>query len=138
ERRYLLGEKVDNREGEQRRSKQGKADGYLTLAKLQVEGDTEFAFFSGFRESQDKHSQRLHGKAPHHAKRIGFAKQEDVAAAQYNSQYLQAHQEVDNPVGGPKASGGAPEPLRHNAVLGNPVQHSVRADDRSVGRTRQH
>ncbi len=51
---------------------------------------------------------------------------------------LQAHDQIQNAVGGAEAAVRLPEPVRQDAVLGDAVQHAVRADDGRVHGAGQH
>ena len=111
--------------------------GISTSADREIQRHAEFAL-ARLLVAQHQHRQALHGEAPHHAERVGLAEDEDVSAAQDDGEQLQAHDQVEHAVGSPEAPMRLAEPVRQNAVLGDAVQHAVRAHDRGVHRSGQH
>jgi len=134
----LFGEQVDDRRGEQRDRDQRDADRQLTAADPDVQRHLPAALDVRPLVAQHEHRQRVEREAPHDAERVRFAEQNHVAAADHDRHDLQDRDHVDQPVGGPEAPVRLAEPLGQHAVLGNPVQHAVRSDDRGVDRARQH
>ena len=135
--RHLLRQDVDDGDGEQRQGDQSESDRDLAIAPSEIERHLPFARLGEFI-AQHQHRQRLHRKTPHHAERVGLPEQIDVAAAEQDRHDLQADDEVDEAVGGAEFAMRMAEPIREDAVLGDAVQHAVRAEDGGVDRPGEH
>ena len=82
--------------------------------------------------AQHQDAQGFEGEAPDHAESVGFAQQEDIAAAGENRQDLQHRHGVQHAVGGSEFLVRLAEPVEQDAVLGYAVQHAVDADQGGV------
>src|SRR5712672_4122469 len=130
---YRLGEQVRYRDQEQRERNQSEAHRNLHSAEIKIERDLELAL-AGTRITQDQHRQAIHREAPDHSEGIQVREESHIAAADKYGENLQAHDDVDNSVAGPKAGMRLPKPLGEDAVFGNAIQHSVGTDDCGVHR----
>ncbi len=84
--------------------------------------------------AQHQHAERFQEEAPHHAERVSFAEQVDIAAAQEDRQHLHAADHVDQPRAGAEPLVRLAEPVHQHAVFGQAVHHAVGADDRRIHR----
>ena len=75
----LLGEQIGDRHQEQDQRGDAQADGNLPAADPDIERHLVFLVVP--LVAQHQHAQRLQEEAPHHAERVGFAQQIDIAAA---------------------------------------------------------
>ena len=105
--------------------------GISSAANLQVQRNAEFTL-ARLLVAEHEHGQALHGKAPHHAERVGFAQYENVSAAQNDGGELQPDDQIQNAVRGAETAVGLAKPVGENSILGNAVQDAVGADDRGV------
>ena len=81
---------------EQRDGDHHQADRNLRLADVEIQRHLPLAR-AGLLVAQHQHRERLHGEAPDHAERVGFAQHVDVAAADEMVDELQHHDQVDQP-----------------------------------------
>src|SRR5439155_14912355 len=90
---HLLGHHVDAGQCEQDHSDQPQSHRYLPARDVEVERDFPFASFR-LLITKHQHRQSFHGKAPYDAEGIRFAKQIDIASADYDGHQLQDHDYV--------------------------------------------
>src|SRR5262245_4154706 len=83
-------------------------------------------------ESQHENAKRLHEETPHHPKSVGLTEQFYIAAAGCDRCDLQYDDRVDQPVRGSKLQMRPTEPGGQNSIFRQPVQNTIRADNRSV------
>src|SRR5262249_21757605 len=88
-------------------------------------------------ETEHQHCQAVEGETPDHTKGIGLAQPVHISAACQNREDLQEYYEVDDAVSCSKTCMRTAEPFAQNTIFRNPVEHSVRANNCSVDRSRQ-
>ena len=128
----LFGEQV--RDGHQKEDERGggQADRNLEVPDAQIARHLVFLVVP--LVAQHQHTERFQEKAPHHAERVSLAEQVHVAAAQENRHHLHAADHIDQPRARAESLVRLAEPVHQHAVLGQPVHHTVGADDRSIYR----
>ena len=83
----LLGEQIGDRDETQNQGRYAQADRDLHAGESNVEGELVFLIVPLITQRQ--HAQRLQEKAPHHAERIRFTQQINIAAAEDDGGDLQ-------------------------------------------------
>src|SRR6267154_6486100 len=134
---YRLGKQVRYRDQEQRERNQSEAHRNLHAAEIKIERNLELALARS-RITQDQHRQAIHREAPDHSEGIQVREESNIAAADQNGENLQAYDDVDNPVAGPKARMRLPEPFRQHAIFRNTIQNSIGTADCGVDRSGEH
>ena len=129
ENRLAIGDETQN----QRRDAQ--ADGDLDAAQTKIEGKLVFLIVPLIAQHQN--AQRFQEEAPHHAERVRFAQQVNIAAAEDDGGDLQEHDHVDDAEGGAETLVRLAEPIQQDAVFGHAIQNAVGADDGGVHGARQ-
>src|SRR5712691_6803630 len=131
-----LGEQVYDSDQEQCECDQSQPDRNLHAAECNVEWDLEIPV-AGTRVPENEHRQSIHREAPDHAESVEVRQESDVATADDDGDNLQRHDDIDDAIARSETSMGLTEPFAEYAVLGYPVQHTVRADNGRIHRTGQ-
>ena len=126
----LLREQVGKRHKQQGQSRDRQTDRILAPADRDVQWRLVFLVVP--LEPENQHAQSLKEETPDHAERIGFAKQNDVAAAPEDRADLQESDHVDQPVARTEFAVRLSEPRSQNVVFSHAVQDAVGADHRGV------
>src|SRR5712675_1470734 len=128
---YRLGEQVRYRDQEQRERNQSEAHRNLHASEIKIERNLELALARS-RITQNQHRQAIHREAPDHSESVQVREESNIAAADQNGENLQAYDDGDNSIAGPKARMRLPKPFRQHTIFRNAIQYAVGTDDRSV------
>src|SRR5262249_24144298 len=132
----LLGQEIHQRGNQQDDEDQTQPDGDLVASDVHVARDHEFAR-AGVLETAHDHGQAFENEAPDHADGVGVAQKDDVAGAGDDGEELEKQDQVEQAVGGAVARMRLAEPIGHDAVLADAVEHAIGADDGGVDRPGQ-
>src|ERR1700722_357779 len=132
----ILGEQIHYRGDEQHPRGGQQAQRYLCLADVQVSRHLPCAV-SRFREAQHEHRDGLHGEAPDHPEGVERGQLVDVAAAENDSEQLQTHDQIDDPVAGAVSVVRLLEPAGQHPIFRHAIQDTVGANNGSILRSRQ-
>src|ERR1700674_2238428 len=133
---HRFSEEVDNGDQEERQCYQSKPNRDLDSAKTKIEGHLKLAL-TRFRVPQDEYRESIHGKAPDDTKSVEIRQECDVAATDKDGQYLQAHDDIDDPVARAEPGVRLAEPVAENAILGDSIEDAIGAHDGRVDCSRQ-
>src|SRR5207253_4648557 len=95
------------------------------------------AAFAFVLKAEHQHGQAVESEAPDHTERVRFAQHVDIAVAGQDGEYLEQDHQVDDAMAGSISAMGMTEPVGQHAVLRNPVQYAVGANNRGIYRPRQ-
>ena len=120
----------------QRQSDQAETNGNLNAANMKIKRHLEFAL-ARLRVTEHEHGQAVHREAPDDAEGVKVRKKSNVATADEDGQNLQRNDDVDDAIAGAESRMRLPEPRAENAVLGDAIEHAIRADDGGIDRSSQ-
>ncbi len=83
----FLGEQIGDGDEAQNQSGHAQADGDLHAGQPEIEGELVFLIVP--LVAQRQHTQRFQEEAPHHAERVRFTQQVNIAAAEHDGGKLQ-------------------------------------------------
>src|SRR5882762_1755403 len=133
---HRLGEQVDEGDQEKHQSDESQTEWNLLSTNREIQRYLKFAL-AGIGVTQYQDREAVHGKTPDHAEGIEVCEKGDITAADQNRNHLQDDDDVDEAVASAEARMRLAKPIAEHAVFGNPIQHTVGADNCGVHRAGQ-